>query len=64
MTEKKGFIMKRTVAFILSVVLVLSLAVAMFSVAADYVPSPEHPDASESETQVITETETEPANVE
>lgn len=48
--------MKRTVAFILTIVLVLSLSAAMFSVAADYNPSPEHPDVSETETQVTTET--------
>ena len=51
--------MKRTVAFILTIVLVLSLSAAMFSVAADYTPSPEHPDVSETETQVVTETEAE-----
>lgn len=51
--------MKRTVAFILSVVLVLAMSAAIMSVAADdYVVSPEHPDYTTETEAVVTETET------
>jgi hypothetical protein len=54
--------MKRTVAFILSIVLVLGISAAMLAVAADdYVPSVEHPTVTTDTEAVVTETETEPA---
>lgn len=53
--------MKRTVAFILSVMLVLGLSAALISVAADdYTPSPEHPDVTTE--PVDTDDVTEPAD--